>query len=53
MEMTRIKIIEDENLRFNQTIDKSNRGMYNCTYKYLLVHTLCYILEKKSQINTR
>lgn len=28
MEITRIKIIEDENLRLNQTIEKSNRGTY-------------------------
>lgn len=26
MELTRIKMIEDENSRCNQTLDKSNRG---------------------------
>jgi len=43
IEMARIKMIEDENLRLNQAMDKSNLGnVYNCklqSYNIILKST--------------
>lgn len=40
MEISRIKMIEDENLRLNQTIDKSNRGNIAYSHIYILTSSI-------------